>query len=88
MGKPRAQASVNRAAKAILAGLQKYTTITVPALAIFCPRDADDAAQAKAFEEGVPSARVVRLPNANRMVFLSNEADVLREMKAFLAGLP
>jgi len=45
-------------------------------------------AQAKAFENGVPSARVVRLPYANHDVFMSNEADVLREMRAFLVGLP
>ena len=44
-------------------------------------------AQAKAFERGVPSARVVRVPHANHYVFLSNETDVLREMRAFLAGL-
>ena len=43
--------------------------------------------QAEAFESGVPSARVVRLPHANHYVFLSNETDVLREMRAFLAGL-
>lgn len=49
---------------------------------------ASTEAQAKAFETGVPSARVVRLPNANHLIFLSNEADVLREMRAFLAGLP
>jgi non-heme chloroperoxidase len=49
---------------------------------------ATTGAQAKAFETGVPSARVVRLPHANHYVFLSNEADVLREMNAFLAGLP
>src|SRR5688572_18562838 len=41
--------------------------------------------QAKAIEEGVPGARVVTLPGANHYVFLSNEADVLREMRAFLA---
>jgi pimeloyl-ACP methyl ester carboxylesterase len=46
------------------------------------------SAQAKAFESGIPSARVVRLPNANHFVFSSNEADVLREMNAFLAKLP
>jgi pimeloyl-ACP methyl ester carboxylesterase len=46
------------------------------------------SAQAKAFESGIPSARVVRLPNANHFVFNSNEADVLREMNAFLAKLP
>ena len=43
--------------------------------------------QVKAFEQGVPSARVVRLPGANHYVFLSNEADVLREMRAFIASL-
>ena len=43
--------------------------------------------QASAFEKGVPSARVVRLPHANHYVFRSNAADVLREMNAFLAGL-
>jgi non-heme chloroperoxidase len=32
----------------------------------------------------MPSARV-RLPHADHFVFLSNEADVLREMNAFLA---
>jgi non-heme chloroperoxidase len=41
---------------------------------------------AKAFEIGVPSARVVRIPHANHYVFMSNEAEVLREMHAFLAG--
>ena len=45
-------------------------------------------AQARAFEAGVPSAKVVRIPHANHYVFLSNEADVLREMSAFLASLP
>jgi pimeloyl-ACP methyl ester carboxylesterase len=45
-------------------------------------------AQAKAFENGVHSARVVRLAHANHYVFLSNEPDVLREMNAFLSSLP
>src|SRR5688572_836931 len=43
--------------------------------------------QAKAIEDGLPGARVVRLPGANHNVFLSNEADVLREMRAFLGRL-
>jgi non-heme chloroperoxidase len=46
------------------------------------------SAQAKAFESGVPSARVVRLPNASHFVFRSNETDVLREMNTFIASLP
>jgi non-heme chloroperoxidase len=50
--------------------------------------EATTGAQAKAFESGVPSARVVRLPHANHFVFMSNEADVLREINAFLGSLP
>jgi non-heme chloroperoxidase len=43
--------------------------------------------QEKAFENGVPTARVVRLRGAHHYVFLSNESDVLREMRLFLSGL-
>lgn len=50
--------------------------------------EATTGVQAKAFESGVRTARVVRLPHANHYVFLSNEADVLREMNAFLANPP
>jgi hypothetical protein len=93
--------------RAIMTGMQKYTDIPVPALAIYAvPHSTgqpfkDDAAraaaeakdeattgaQAKAFENGLPSARVVRLPHANHYVFFSNEADVLREINAFLRNL-
>jgi alpha-beta hydrolase superfamily lysophospholipase len=41
-----------------------------------------------AFAAGVPSAQVVRLPNANHYVFNSNEAEVLRAMNDFLDKLP
>jgi len=44
--------------------------------------------QVEAFERQVPSARVVRIPHATHYVFRSNEADVLREMNAFIATLP
>jgi non-heme chloroperoxidase len=43
--------------------------------------------QVSAFEKGLPSAKVVRIPNADHFVFVSNEADVLKEMNAFIAGL-
>ena len=90
-------------------GMQRYTQIRVPILAIFaCPHNWDRAfrndpamkaervaadvascnARADAFAAGVPSAHVVRLPNADHYVFNSNEADVLREMNTFLAKLP
>jgi non-heme chloroperoxidase len=50
--------------------------------------DSVTAAHATAFENGVPSAHVVRIPNATHFVFRSNEADVMREMHAFLERLP
>jgi len=34
----------------------------------------------------VPTARIVELPGANLYMFLSNAADVLREIRAFATG--
>jgi alpha-beta hydrolase superfamily lysophospholipase len=90
VGKER---DISKAADAIAAGQQKYTDIRVPVLAMCSrPRDKVNSAreelQAKAFERGISSARVVWVPHANHYVFLSNEAGVLREMDAFLATLP
>ena len=48
--------------------------------------DASTERQARALEAAVPTARVVRL-RSTHYVFLSNEPDTLREMRAFLAGL-
>jgi pimeloyl-ACP methyl ester carboxylesterase len=45
-------------------------------------------AQSNAFTSGLPTAHVVRLPNANHYVFRSDAAEVAREMDAFLAKLP
>jgi non-heme chloroperoxidase len=42
---------------------------------------------AKAFQDGLPSAHVVRL-HANHYLFLSNEHDVLREINSFIDNLP
>jgi pimeloyl-ACP methyl ester carboxylesterase len=90
-------------------GVEKYTSIPVPVLAIFaCPHDwshffpndperramrlaADTAgcsARAESFARGVPTARVVRIPNADHYVYRSNEAQVIDEMKKFLSTLP
>jgi hypothetical protein len=43
--------------------------------------------QARAFEKGVPTAHIVRLPGAHHYVFLSNEPDVVRDKRAFVASL-
>ena len=90
-------------------GVEKYTSIPVPVLAIFaCPHDwshffpndpqrraarlaADAAAcstRAESFARGVPTARVVRIPNADHYVHRSNEAQVTDEIKKFLGTLP
>jgi pimeloyl-ACP methyl ester carboxylesterase len=97
---------------AIMTAGTKYTSIPVPALAVFAIPHVQDAwmtaspdpalrkaadaffttvdalaeKQAKALEDGVPTARVVRLRGLH-YVFLSNEGDVLHEMRGFLAGL-
>ena len=42
---------------------------------------------ANAFEAGVPSAKVIRLSNADHYIFRSNEAEVLHAMKDFLDKL-
>lgn len=48
--------------------------------------DAATDRQAKAIEQGVPTARVVRLRGGHH-IFLSNETEVLRQLRIFLAGL-
>jgi non-heme chloroperoxidase len=50
--------------------------------------EANVSAQADAFQAGVPSAKVIRIPNADHFIFRSNEAEVMREMNAFIASLP
>ncbi len=87
---------------AVFNGARKYTKIDVPILALFesppfrpdgTPPEVRAAAneqfatQAGRFEAGLPSAHVVRLANARHALWLSNEADVLREMNAFMATL-
>src|SRR5262245_7754635 len=102
---PPPNAPVPPVVRDIMTGMQQYTKIPVPILAIYAlPHDQGPAApaamraqmeqgdvkgeaQAKAFENGLPTAHVVRIPRANHYVFQSNEADVLREMDAFIGGL-
>jgi pimeloyl-ACP methyl ester carboxylesterase len=54
--------------------------------AFFGTVDALAAKQAKAVEAAVPTARVVRVPGSHH-IFLSNESDVRREMRAFIDSL-
>jgi hypothetical protein len=43
--------------------------------------------QARAFERGVPGARVLRWPRASHYLFLTRSADVIEEITTFMAGL-
>jgi non-heme chloroperoxidase len=46
------------------------------------------ARQAQSIEDGVRAARVVKLPGAHHYIYLSNQADVIREMRSFLSRVP
>lgn len=59
---------------------------TARAAAIASDR-ASTTAQAKAFQAAIPSAHVILLSNASHFIFKSNEAEVFRDMNAFLATL-
>lgn len=43
---------------------------------------------ADAFAHALPKAKVIRLPNANSYIFISNPDDVLHDINAFIATLP
>src|SRR5262245_41367716 len=81
---------------AIFDGRRHYPEIPPPILATYAlphagvpdpTLDVKGEAIAKAFEAALPNARVVRIPQANHFVFMSHEADVLREIEAFLGTL-
>ena len=44
-------------------------------------------AQAKAWERMVPSAKVIRIPNADHYIFKSNEAEVLKDVESWIDGV-
>ncbi len=54
--------------------------------------EADDVARVdariKVVEKSAPNPRIVRIPHASHAVFMSNEAEVLREINTFIGGLP
>lgn len=89
--------------RAISAGGRQFTQIGLPTLAIFAsPHDIGAATadpvfdrfdeamterQARAFERGVPGARVLRWPHASHYLFLTRQADVIKEVTTFIAAL-
>ncbi|OAI44339.1 hypothetical protein AYO42_00910 [Rhizomicrobium sp. SCGC AG-212-E05] len=86
----------------IFANVRAYGALKAPVLAVVAvprrctpncdaplvrKREADDAAKMDFFEKSNPGAKVVRIPHASHFIFRSNEADVEREMNAFMDGL-
>jgi non-heme chloroperoxidase len=74
------------------AGSQRYSSIRAPMLALYaeiaCQGDPADPAPAEDFRRLFPSARVVCLPRSEHYLWHTNEAEVLREMRAFVDKLP
>jgi pimeloyl-ACP methyl ester carboxylesterase len=68
------------ATDAVMAGQRRYTDVQVPVLAIF----ANGGPQADFVERAVRSAQVVRIPNAQHAIFLSNQTAVVDAMRSFL----
>jgi pimeloyl-ACP methyl ester carboxylesterase len=71
-----------------------FSSITTPALAIYAvptgpaantPVASAQQTQRATFRREVAGSTVIELPGANHYVFLSNTADVLRAMRAFLS---
>jgi non-heme chloroperoxidase len=50
--------------------------------------EANDEAIADGFQKGLPSARAIQIHHTYHYIFITNEADVLREMRAFVSSLP
>lgn len=88
--------------RAIIANPRIHTAVKPPFLALVadpqaCSKDCDSAAakniaaavtaQADSVAAAYPEARIVRLPRADHFVWRSHEADVVREMNAFMDKL-
>lgn len=102
--KDKAFLAMQTSARRVMNGLRKYTHLQAPILAIFAfPHDhkgdplpkaavemitAQEKVQIDAFEKGVPTARVVRIANASHGIYMSHQAEVIREMDQFIATLP
>ena len=83
----------------VFEGLQRFTTVRVPILAIYALKGTSNETvvndwmsgkrhEVVALKRAAPQARVVVLPSASHDVFRSHEADVFREMHAFIGALP
>lgn len=74
----------------ILESLQKYKDIKAPLLAMYAAQDKNHAKRLRdAIKSSIPSAKSALLIGAGHAtLFISHEKEVLREMNAFITGLP
>jgi non-heme chloroperoxidase len=83
----------------VFEGLQRFTAVNAPVLAIFALKGTRDTTAINdwnagrrheiiALKRAAPQARVLILPTASHDVFRSNEPDVIRETQAFMTTLP
>jgi pimeloyl-ACP methyl ester carboxylesterase len=100
---PPSRDDFTRRIMAMMEGVRRYSEIRGPVLALqgyldpasspsqYSGSNDIRAAGAKAFEKGVPQARVVLLRQSyppNHLLWMTNEADVLREIHDFIRPLP
>jgi non-heme chloroperoxidase len=70
-------------------GCQKYTEIKVPLLALYAQKSVvANEKVLEAIKRNIPSAKLIVWPNAEHGIYISNEVEVLNEMKAFIGNLP
>jgi pimeloyl-ACP methyl ester carboxylesterase len=73
---------------ALCAMPQRYFTSTAADIrAAVTAHNVAKEKQLKAFEQGIPHSRVVRIANADHYIYITDEVEVLREMRAFLSTL-
>jgi non-heme chloroperoxidase len=72
----------------LFVGCQKYTDIKVPLLALYAQKSVvANEKILEAIKRNIPSAKLIVWPNAEHGIYISNEAEVLKEMKAFIGNL-
>jgi pimeloyl-ACP methyl ester carboxylesterase len=73
---------------AIFANPRVHTGLTPSAKKAFAARDSVEMARVIAtVRRAVPAARIVEVPNADHFFFLTNQAEVLREINAFMKSI-
>jgi pimeloyl-ACP methyl ester carboxylesterase len=80
--------SVSVPVLAIFANPRVHTGLTPSAKKAFAARDSVEMASVIAtVRRAVPAARIVEVPNADHFFFLTNQAEVLRAIDAFMKSL-